>query len=179
MHNNNNNNNNNDDNYNISMLKNKILSNVYRQDESIIFEASIEEKYILAHEQDCCEQVTIESIEGDLNDLIGHPILIAEEASGEVAGDPYSQWTFYKLATIKGHVTVRFIGNTDSSYSLDVSFNKIKPISFGQLKSAINLYSENYNQSNVMVKVDDKYRVVKHCSAGQVNGKFKIVLVLV
>ena len=37
------------------------------------------------HVQDCCETVVIESITGDLSDLVGTPILLAEEATSEDA----------------------------------------------------------------------------------------------
>ena len=39
------------------------------------------DRYALAHSQDCCESVVIESIEGDLKDLVGSPIVMADESS--------------------------------------------------------------------------------------------------
>ena len=39
--------------------------------------------YRMQHYQDCCESVYVESIVGDLNDLIGSPILRAEERCEE------------------------------------------------------------------------------------------------
>jgi hypothetical protein len=80
------------------------------------------------HEQDCCENVEIESIVGDLQDLVGEPILLAEESAGstpsgyEFAYEPESfKWTFYKFATRKGYVDVRWLGTSSGYYSESVS----------------------------------------------------------
>lgn len=82
-------------------------------------------KYKLKHEQDCCEHVYIESITGDLSDLVGQPITMAEIVwkDGESKKDEYgyndesSTWTFIKFATIKGYVDIRFYGSSNGYYS--------------------------------------------------------------
>lgn len=43
-------------------------------DDVIEFETDAGETYRLYHSQDCCESVAVESIVGDLADLIGSPI---------------------------------------------------------------------------------------------------------
>lgn len=83
-------------------------------------------KYKLFHKQDCCESVYIESVDGDLGDLIGSPLLMAEEVS-EVAEEVCESgtWTFYKLATVKGYVTIRWIGESNGYYSESVDFVRV------------------------------------------------------
>lgn len=78
------------------------------------------------HEQDCCEHVAIDQIDGDIYDLVGSPILMAEEVTQEAPSDndygDTGTWTFYKFATAKGYVTVRWLGSSNGYYSESVSW---------------------------------------------------------
>ena len=93
----------------------------------ILFTLTTGEIYEMGHDQECCEQVYIESIVGDLQDLVGHPILLAEESTSEDENtrEERQQWTFYKLATIKGYVDIRWNGSSNGYYSVSVDFNKL------------------------------------------------------
>ena len=82
------------------------------------------------HHQDCCESVYIEDICGDLNDLVGAPLIEAEEVSNYEAEPLYEHeesytWTFYKFATRKGFVTVRWYGSSNGYYSESVSVDVV------------------------------------------------------
>lgn len=96
----------------------------------MIFICDDDTKYIMYHEQDCCEMVAIEDICGDINDLVGSPIIMAEESTNNDNPQPYSDdsftWTFYKFATIKGYVTIRWYGESNGYYSESVDFKKIE-----------------------------------------------------
>lgn len=72
------------------------------------------------HYQDCCERVRIEEIHGDLDDLRGAPLLQAEQSSSIEHDGPGITWTFYKFATIRGSVTVRWCGESNGYYSEEV-----------------------------------------------------------
>ena len=123
---------------NINELVGKTLTKVEKIDnDEIIFHCETGEKYKMYHESDCCESVTIEDINGDLDDLVGTPITLAEEVSNykptsevDVTKTEQAQeygsctWTFYKLATIKGYVDIRWFGESNGYYSERVDFRK-------------------------------------------------------
>jgi len=115
----------------------------------IKFTCSDGDTYEMYHSQDCCEDVSIEDICGDLDDLVGNPLLEAEAVTCEMInelpneaeimwevlktpelldrnpGDGDQEWTFYKFATIKGSVTIRWYGSSNGYYSIYVDFKKL------------------------------------------------------
>lgn len=104
--------------------------------ERIIFHFTNGDTYSMYHEQDCCEEVEIEEIIGDLDDLIGNSMLLAEERiqdnSGdkpkatEFRGEPDSYtWTFYELRTYNASVTLRWLGTSNGWYSEKVTVEKL------------------------------------------------------
>jgi len=141
----------------IEDLKGKTLISITGiENDEIIFTTSEGEKYKMYHEQSCCENVTIDDINGDIEDLLNTPITLAEEvsnldfekqwvdsfvnieekdededwynhekknANGEYFPESYT-WTFYKLATIKGYVDIRWFGESNGYYSESVEFVK-------------------------------------------------------
>ena len=102
----------------------KVFTKVTETGYEMIFENDTE-RYTFYHEQDCCESVTIDDVCGELSDLVGTPILMAAEVHNEepVLDDQYHDsdtWTFYKFATIKGYVDVRWFGTSNGYYSESV-----------------------------------------------------------
>lgn len=114
-----------------------VRTSVRGKQDAILFVTKQGNNYLMYHEHDCCENVDIESIVGDINDLLGYPILLAEEVIKDGSEEPKprdengysyddsSTWTFYKLATIKGYVDIRWFGESNGYYSETVDFIEI------------------------------------------------------
>lgn len=119
-------------------LLGKTLIRIENSDDELTFTTSEGSVYRLYHQQDCCENVYIEDICGDLHDLVGSPLVEIEEIGN--ADKPLTckdnlrptheidesyTWTFYKFRTAKGFVTVRWYGSSNGYYSESVDFRKI------------------------------------------------------
>lgn len=134
---------------NFDVLKGKTLASIENKGEEILFKTTTGETYRQIYYQDCCADCSVEEIHGDLNDLVGTPILMAEEVSSnepspemqaqrnkekaeaEARGGYYydnsesGTWTFYKAATIKGSVTIRWYGSSNGYYSESPTFEQL------------------------------------------------------
>ena len=120
-----------------SELVGKTLTSIIDSEdrEQILFITTDGDCYKQFHYQDCCEDVLIEDVCGDLNDLIGVPITRATKDTshdmplegetlpdmGEYQEDSYT-WTFYRIGTVKGSVTIRWYGTSNGYYSEEVDF---------------------------------------------------------
>jgi len=102
-----------------------------KDSEEILFALNDGTVWRFHHEQYCCEQVMVEDVCGDIADLLNYPLLQAEEiidsepdgvnyATDETYPDQSQTWTFYKFATIKGSVTIRWLGESNGYYSESV-----------------------------------------------------------
>ena len=112
----------------VSILKGKILKDIKIEGTENIFfidEDGIE--YKMFQDYDCCANVYIEDICGDINNIIGSEIIMAEEVINRDLSplnkfDESYTWTFYKFATVKGYVTIRWYGESNGYYSERVDF---------------------------------------------------------
>ena len=98
-------------------------------DGEMVFENDTE-RYVFTHDQNCCESVDINDVVGDLEDLVGEPLLMAEEVSGYIGPEPeYADsytYTFYKFATRRGYVDVRWLGESNGYYSESVDLHYVQ-----------------------------------------------------
>lgn len=114
----------------IELLIGKTLKEINKTDDSIEFITTEDEKFLMFHSQDCCENVQVDDIDSDINDLIGSPILQAEERTNSEdrfgREDLYESWTwtFYTIRNIKTSVTIKWLGSSNGYYSESVSFEK-------------------------------------------------------
>lgn len=117
-------------NVDFEVLAGKQLQGIALFDDEVIFYFTGAEEYKLYHSQDCCEYVYLEDVVGNVFDLLHGPIVLAEEVSSDRPAldnsDESHTWTFYKLATNRGSVTLRFYGTSNGYYSEEVDFIRIK-----------------------------------------------------
>ena len=80
------------------------------------------------HEQDCCESVLVEQVDGLVDRHIGAKFMHIIEKTSE--NDPnlnnidYDSvtWTFYTMKTSKGYIDFRWVGESNGYYSESVDY---------------------------------------------------------
>lgn len=148
-----------------SVLKGKTIKeieNLEKGSEQVFFHCNDGSKFKMTYYHDCCATCDVEDVAGDVKDLIGSEILMAEEISStepdetilaerkseyektiadakakgrEPYYDSFEQfleyrhesetWTFLKLATLKGYVTIRWYGSSNGYYSESPTFEQV------------------------------------------------------
>lgn len=108
---------------------------IYVGGRELVMNSTSDRTFKLYHPQECCENVTLEEVIGDLEDLIDSPILQAEQSTRALQDneeapryrykDDVSEWTFYKLATNKGYVTLRWYGSSNGYYGTQVDLIEV------------------------------------------------------
>lgn len=124
---------------NFKDLKGQIIVKIEIDEDytELIFTLSNGERYKMFHRQDCCESVYLEDVIGEWEDIIGMPILKAEENYNsdnypdDVTKNDYIPesftWTFYRLVTFKGSITLRWFGESNGYYSESVNWSYWNP----------------------------------------------------
>jgi len=128
----------------IKEIYNRIVIRIDKTDDELLFHLDDGSRWKMYHRQDCCEYVTLDDVCGDLNDLLDSPILKFEEVyqySNKNDSNSFT-WTFYKIATIKGQVDLKWYGTSNGYYSESVNIEQIKdpdPIEIQRSKKIKNL----------------------------------------
>lgn len=131
------------------IIKGRVIKDIYLDNEHLMFKLENDDVFIFHHIQECCENVYLDQIDGDLQDLIGVPLLIAEEVVDSQCDDYTDEsvtWTFYKFATIKGYVTVRWTGESNGYYSESVNMDLITDYDDFTVESVLKNWSRSYSE---------------------------------
>jgi len=138
----------------IEDFKNRVFSHIIiskQQDKLYFIDTDDSVYFTMRHDQQCCESVELEDICGDLEDLTLSPIMDAEEVCEEGNNrDASYTWTFYKIRSGVGSVTIRWYGCSNGYYSERVGIYKY-PLKHsnpcGEVHRRIPYYKENIPKS--------------------------------
>lgn len=106
-----------------SILKDQVITKIEGAEvggEDIYFTTSDNKCYSSTHQQDCCESVSIYSINGNIEDILNLPILEASEDHPDYDyphkyPDSYT-WTEQILTTDKGTLVILWLGESNGYY---------------------------------------------------------------
>ena len=113
----------------INKIIGKTIVEIKGEDE-IIFSCSDATKFRMYHFQDCCENVSVDCILGDVNNLLNSPVNHAEETHPDIPCENLSSesftWTDFRIITEKGEVIYRWLGVSNGYYGETPEFEELK-----------------------------------------------------
>lgn len=117
---------------NILEIENHVFLSIEKiENDILLFKRDDGRTFKFYHKQEYNESVQITNICGDLDDLVGTPIILAEERveTKKINDYDYCTFTFYEFRTIKGSVTITWQGEQSEPdggcYSESVDFEEI------------------------------------------------------
>jgi hypothetical protein len=107
-------------------MRGEMFSYVYQRSGAVYFMRPDYTGYKLHHVQNCCENVEIVDIVGDLSDLEHTELIVAEVISSRRRdGGSSITWQFYKFSTSKGDVTIQFRGTSNGYYNEEAQVDTV------------------------------------------------------
>ncbi|WEM34239.1 hypothetical protein [Xanthomonas phage X1] len=103
------------------------LERVEKTNDQIDFHTTCGKHFVMFHQQNCCENVYIDAIDGDVHALVGSPIRSAtvESNSDETRQYDSVTWTFYRIRTEREFVHITWRGSSNGYYSERVDFVRV------------------------------------------------------
>lgn len=117
----------------ISLLVGKTLQSIRQDEDEMLFVCVDGDAFHAYHMQDCCERVSIHDVNGDVQSLVGSPIVEAIEniehndwpSDVPVRNYESCTWTTHRFVTQSGNiVVVRWLGESNGYYSERVHFKR-------------------------------------------------------
>jgi hypothetical protein len=100
-----------------------------REENQILLTTRSGRRFVVYHEQDCCEQVQIVGQDGSFDKLIGKPLIEARDFAvdtGESEGDYDSQTTTTLVFRVDDQTVIsRWIGDSNGYYSESVDIAEL------------------------------------------------------
>jgi hypothetical protein len=103
----------------------KSVKGLQNGSEEVRFELDNGDTLVMRYEPDCCASCCVDDFSGDVADIIGTPIVVAEDRSqdGSDKVGPHgfkedsATWTFYTIRTHKGTLDIKWFGSSNGYYS--------------------------------------------------------------
>lgn len=102
------------------------ITGLEKDSDEVTFKTVCGRVFKMNHAQDCCEQVYIDDVCGDVADIIDSVVVQAESRESEADVFESGTWTFYDIWTAKGSVNIKWLGESNGYYSEDVDFYEVR-----------------------------------------------------